>query len=60
MAYSGVHDTELKKTLSWLKRNGATDIVVSDDIREPGEEYTKEECPDVDYKGPWHVVEYKK
>jgi hypothetical protein len=62
MAYSGVHATELKKLVAWLKRNKATDIKVFDDDRDAPwlDEYTKEECPNVDHKGPWHVVEYKK
>jgi len=50
MAFSGIHDKDLKKLVKELKSVGATDIVVSDDDGD----YSEFEA------GKYHVVEYKK
>lgn len=50
MGFSGVHEDELNEVVAELKKNGATEIVITDD------EQTGIDCP----PGPYHFVDYKK
>ena len=48
MAYSGVHASELKDMIRWLKDGGARKITVSEDNGE------------YDEAGPWYVIQYER
>lgn len=50
MGFSGVHEDELKQVVAEIKKNGGTDIQVTND------EQTGIDCP----PGPYHFVNYKK